>query len=459
MADHQCKALRHIFDDAISSVPMYAELYGSELKCFDWAENTHDNLAKLPIVTKDLLKRSFPDLLLSQDYADASLYPVATSGTADRVMLFQDEGKRDGDRAADLLHALRDRHSRPFKKRLIIPPDACYERCGLDENARAFSVGSRIRAATKAPAGSRRRAWRQVITQFMQDVVWRARYVSSLGVEGSAIDQSVAEDYFQEIREFRPSSVSGLPYYLYILAIKYPQTVEPALVVPVVRPSGGKATPYMIEVIEKAFNTRFRENYGTAELGTVAFDCQNNRAQHLLEQFFIVEILRDGRPVADGELGEIYVTDLVNRASPLIRYAVGDVGQTVSGRCDCGFQGMRFEVKGRVDETVVFDDGSAFSGDDILDHIQQNLGFKFAKLVQKAPYRFDLEIAPETGENLEVDDAAVASSLSVFFGQTVQVRCRKVRRIAPEPSGKYRFVVSMSHDNFHSSLEKITLAS
>jgi phenylacetate-coenzyme A ligase PaaK-like adenylate-forming protein len=456
---HQNKALRRIIEDATSSVPRYAELYGSLFDEFDWSDDIQHNLSQIPVVTKALLKRSFPDLLLSQDYSKASLYPVATSGTTDRVMLFQDEGKRNCDRAADLVHALRDSYCRPLRKRLIIPPDACYERCGLDENARAFTVGSRINAALRAPSGSRRRAWRQVITQLMQDIVWRARYVSSLGVEGSAINQAVANDYFQQIFDFRPDSVSGLPYYLYILAIKHMRAGGPAVSVPVMRPSGGKATPYMIETIEREFGSRYRENYGTAELGTIAYDCEHDRAQHLIERFFIVEIVRDGKPVQDGQLGEILITDLVNRASPLIRYEVGDVGRIIPSPCACGFAGMRFEVKGRLDETVVFGDGSAFAGDDILDHIQRELGFSFAKLVQKGPYRFDLEIASESNEDILVDDAIITESLSDFFAQNVQVRCRKVRRTAPEPSGKYRFVVSNSHDGFHSSADQITLAS
>ena len=159
------------------------------------------------------------------------------------------------------------------------------------------------------------------------------------------------------------------------------------------------------------------------------------------------------------QFGEILITDLTNRAAPLIRYAVGDVGRVVPGRCKCGFEGLRFEVKGRLDETVVFDDGSAFSGDDILDHIQRELGFVFSKLVQKSPYRFDLEIAPISDEDIAVDELRVSKSMSEFFGKTVQVRCRKVRRIAPEPSGKYRFVVSNSFERFHSATDPITLAS
>jgi phenylacetate-coenzyme A ligase PaaK-like adenylate-forming protein len=56
--------------------------------------------------------------------------------------------------------------------------------------------------------------------------------------------------------------------------------------------------------------------------------------QMLLEHLFIIEFIRDGMPVPDGDYGEVLITDLRNRASSLIRYAVGDVGRVIqSPRC------------------------------------------------------------------------------------------------------------------------------
>jgi len=42
---------------------------------------------------------------------------------------------------------------------------------------------------------------------------------------------------------------------------------------------------------------------------------------------FLVEIVRDGQPVGDGELVHLLITDLSNHAMPCIRYGIGDVGQ------------------------------------------------------------------------------------------------------------------------------------
>jgi phenylacetate-CoA ligase len=51
---------------------------------------------------------------------------------------------------------------------------------------------------------------------------------------------------------------------------------------------------------------------------------------------YIVEILRDGRPARDGEVGEVVITDLNNRCVPLIRYQLGDLAVASTRSCPCG---------------------------------------------------------------------------------------------------------------------------
>ena len=331
---------------------------------------------------------------------------------------------------------------------MVIPPDACYERCGLDEKARARTVMSCLKDAFFAGRGTRRPAWRTALSQFMADCVWRTKYLSSLGVDGSNLGDAAVAEYIGAISEFRPRQLSGLPYYLFILAIRH-RSAPKQLQVDVLRPSGGKATAHMIDIIEKRFGGRYRENYGTAELGTVAFDCSYSRVQHLLDDLFTIEFLRNGITVAAGELGELIITDLRNRASPLIRYEVGDIGVLREENCECGRSATRFEVKGRVDETIVLPDGRAFAGDDVIDHFQRQAGLSFCKLVQNDTSHFLLEVAPSGGDEIELNDSRLSEGFRKFLDFDVTVASRRVRRIAPEPSGKYRLVISTTFMRFH----------
>ncbi|MEJ2417431.1 MAG: hypothetical protein P8Y45_10965 [Exilibacterium sp.] len=223
-----------------------------------------------------------------------------------------------------------------------------------------------------------------------------------------------------------------------------------------VRPSGGLITPFMAKTIERAFKAKVRQNYGTAELGTIAYDCKDNTNQHLIAEIQYVEFLRYGKPVAPGELGEIYVTDLRNRVSPLIRYRVGDVGRAVGNQCSCGYNGLLFQVEGRLDEIIVTPEGKAFTPSETIDFFLARPEFSFVKLVQRSDRKFTVEYVPSAAiaETLDVQllEKRLSREFSEFLETSVEVSLRKVRRIPPEGSGKYKLVISKSYDRFHQQI-------
>jgi phenylacetate-CoA ligase len=89
-------------------------------------------------------------------------------------------------------------------------------------------------------------------------------------------------------------------------------------------------------LMERELGAVTRQCYGVQEIGAVAFECRQGR-WHLCAESVIVEILRDGRPAAPGELGEIVVTGLASRAMPMIRYCTGDLVRAEPARpCPCG---------------------------------------------------------------------------------------------------------------------------
>src|SRR5699024_10988052 len=71
---------------------------------------------------------------------------------------------------------------------------------------------------------------------------------------------------------------------------------------------------------------------------------------------------QSGRPVPDGEYGELVLTTLSRRGMPLVRYRTGDRGRFLMDPCGCGCLKPRLEeVKGRLDDGVVLPDGSLLS--------------------------------------------------------------------------------------------------
>ena len=96
------------------------------------------------------------------------------------------------------------------------------------------------------------------------------------------------------------------------------------------------------------------QNYGTADLGIVAYESQAMEGM-ILSEGQIVEIVRPGtgEPVAEGEVGEVVVTQIWNKDYPLIRFATGDLSAMLPGLSPCGRTAPRIKGwMGRADQST-----------------------------------------------------------------------------------------------------------
>src|SRR5207249_8973126 len=89
-------------------------------------------------------------------------------------------------------------------------------------------------------------------------------------------------------------------------------------------------------LIEAQFGCKVFDKYGAREFSGMAHQCDAHRGYHVNAESYIVEVVRDGRPAAEGEVGMVLVTDLNNRCVPMIRYQLGDLAVATSRVCPCG---------------------------------------------------------------------------------------------------------------------------
>ena len=101
----------------------------------------------------------------------------------------------------------------------------------------------------------------------------------------------------------------------------------------------GGSIPATRARIEQSWGARVIDHHGLTEVGPVSFEClERPGGLHLNEAEFITEMIDPvtGVPVADGQLGELVITNLGRTASPVIRYRTGDLVVRRSGACECG---------------------------------------------------------------------------------------------------------------------------
>ncbi len=121
----------------------------------------------------------------------------------------------------------------------------------------------------------------------------------------------------------------------------------------------GGSIPQTRARIEEAWGARCVDHYGMTEIGPACFECEKTRGRlHVIESEFIAECVdpRNGKPAAEGESGELVLTNLGRAASPLIRYRTGDmVTFARPAPCACGraFVALDGGILGRIDDMLV----------------------------------------------------------------------------------------------------------
>jgi phenylacetate-CoA ligase len=86
-----------------------------------------------------------------------------------------------------------------------------------------------------------------------------------------------------------------------------------------------------------------------------ATECSAHAGMHIHEDIALVECLdpHGTEPVADGEIGELVVTSLTDRAMPLIRFRTDDLGIVYRAPCVCGVTHGRFRPLGRKGDRIL----------------------------------------------------------------------------------------------------------
>ncbi len=218
---------------------------------------------------------------------------------------------------------------------------------------------------------------------------------------------------FRLMRDFRTTVVHATPSYMLHLHDKLQENgirrEDLALRKAVV---GGE--PHSEDVrrkIESLFAIDVYNCYGLSELNGpgVAFECVEKSGMHLWEDSFIMEIIDPDtlEPVPEGEAGELVLTTLRRRATPLIRYRTRDLTAIVKGACPCGRTHRRImRIKGRTDDMLVINGVNVFPSqiEEVIMKMKE-IGNNYQILVEKTGALDRITVKTEVTPTLFSDDA------------------------------------------------------
>jgi phenylacetate-CoA ligase len=175
--------------------------------------------------------------------------------------------------------------------------------------------------------------------------------------------------------------------------------------------------------LERQWQARVYATYGNTELAASLCECEAGCGGHLHPQFLFLETLdEEGRPVKDGEIGELTATTFGVEGMPLVRYRTGDYAALHHAPCRCGRRTPRLgPVVGRKNQKLKLKGTTVFPSTlkAVLDSVPEVLSF-----VMIARREDDLSDSVEVRIACSDDPAAVFRVLRERFQGEVKVAPR-----------------------------------
>lgn len=401
---HRVERLRSFLQDIGQRVPYYRELFQRE-GFNPTAIQALTDLHALPLLTKPLIRENI-ERLKAEGHGLLTRYNTGGS-SGEPLIFYMGKARKSHDVAAKW------RATRWW---------------GVDIGDREIVVwGSPIELS----AQDRMRQ--------MRDALLRSRLLPAFEMSPANLDRFV-----DAIRAYRPAMLFGYPSSLALIAghARSKGLAMDRLGVRVAFVTSEKLYDEQRATISTVFGCPVANGYGARDAGFIAHECPSG-SLHISAEDLIVETVRaDGTPTEPGEAGEIVITHMATGEFPWVRYQTGDVGILSSERCACGRSlPILKEVQGRTTDFVVAMDGTVMHGLALIYTVRDLPGVKSFKIVQESIEHTDVQVVAGPGFT-EADEARIERDFRARLGQSVRVTVRRVAEIAPEKSGKFRYVVS-----------------
>jgi phenylacetate-CoA ligase len=404
-AADRCARLRTMLIHAGQRVPYWRELF-ARVGFRPERVQHEDELAVLPLLTKDMILREGPRMWAEQVPAWAGdRVDLQTSGTTGAGLVFRASRS-----------AVRQQWAVCWRYRLAN---------GLARGTWCAQLGGRV----VVPAGQRGGPWHRI------NVVGRQLLLS-----GYHLGPHTAGEYLQQIRRRGIPWIHGYPSLVVLLA----QAAQAERVrLPALRwvtLASETVAPGQRRVIAEAFDLSPREHYAQTEAVANASQGADGRLC-LDDDFSVVELL----PVPEREAEDdgpaprrIVGTSLDNWHQPFIRYDTGDL-VTLDPHGDDRPPGrVLLDIDGRREDYVELASGARVGR---TDHVFKALTFiREAQIRQRVPGAIAIHVVPRA-EWTQAHEATLRREVALRLGADTRVEVVREERLPRASRGKLRLVV------------------
>jgi phenylacetate-CoA ligase len=255
------------------------------------------------------------------------------------------------------------------------------------------------------------------------------------------MDVSLFDDMDRHVRtvlDFQPDIINTCPSHLCELSARFREKGIPPPEIPAMFTTSEYLSENSRRSVEEAFHGRIFDVYGSTEFKEIAWQCRQGTYHVNFEHAWL-----EALPSENGGSSEpsLVITSLSNRAMPLLRYSIGDLGAVAWGACACGRRSPRLTgIRGRMAEMVTLPSGRRISPYVLTTTIEASPEIRRYQILQRSPEEIQVHVV---AYNTPIDAAvleSLARRLRGVMKEKVRIGFEQVSQINRSRSGKFQIV-------------------
>jgi len=244
----------------------------------------------------------------------------------------------------------------------------------------------------------------------------------------------------EELLQWAPQNIDSLPSHLFQLAIAMEQSQLKPNSLKRIFTSSEYIESNMRRYIQDRYAAEVFDIYGCTEIKEIAWECDRHNGYHINEDEVFLEILDGDKPAGWDEVGDIVITDLRNKAMPLIRYRIGDRGLLRPGLCSCGRTfALMVPSAGRSSDFIITPDGHKLSPYRFTTAIEKINGLLQYQFIQK-DVRSIIVKAIMSGKAGPQELREIKTRIQAVVAEPMDIKVETCKKIDMEQNGKFKVV-------------------
>jgi len=252
----------------------------------------------------------------------------------------------------------------------------------------------------------------------------------------------------KELIEFKPQVIRGYVSALYSIASLVEQNNIKFDSLESVITSAEYLPNTMWEYFEKVFNCPVYNLYGGTEAPSIAVNKKDTHHLTISEDLYFIEVLdENGNDVKPGEIGLITITDLYSKATPLIRYQIGDMAIVDENFYKFNEQFRYFvSVEGRTNDIFELEDGSLIYSHLWFVYFRTEEWIEKFKVIQRDRKNIEIQLQANCFEEEKLQ--LLKDKITKLY-PIVDFTWKITNKIELDKGNKFRSVLSLVENKFN----------